>query len=629
MEAARSPATTGVATVGRYVLVRELRAKGRAAYYARQEGATSEVFVVECIGDAVAGGARGRELLSLHHPNVARMREVLEAGGQAYLVTDYSDGATLSDLLKAASDRGVRIPLEAHLRALVDVLNGLSALHAHSDAKRRPLKVVHGVVSPHAALVSADGTTRLTWLGRAPLDKPPAEAVAYASPEVLGGKGTVDGRADLYSVGVMLWEALTGRALFEPEAAAVLTQHAVGPIALAVPPAEDTWATPLAAVASRALETDPSARFATAAEMAAEIRKIAKAKLGLATRVAAVVTEMLGEELRTQRDELQGAPALANVALPQPEPVRAMRKSPFGGSEEAPTVPKRPPQSASARPELKAPEPKAEPALAREPEPQASLRQPTTQSEQEPTTQAEPQAEPTSELRPERAKPARPPLPPRAPPRPPKPVIPSSVLAIAPVADTAGQELEVKIASAPLPVADVSEPPIIVSAANDAPEAQPRDQETHATTGEASIASIPPPTRRRERSMVTLIAVLAACLLLLAIAGTRALLRTSDHVNDATDNAASHPTQARAPLPPEPTGTSAQPPAAASTPNPERSAAPPQSLPSSTPGDTASTAPPSVPADQSRTEHPRHPEGAGKPTTKKPSGPAHYDPSGI
>src|SRR5215472_2926895 len=158
-----SLALPGAATVGKYALIRELRARGTPAYVARSEG--GELVIVERLG-AAGTGARAKELLRLHHPNVARVREVAEAQGFDHLVTDYVPGASLADVVRAAG--ADRVPLEAHLRTLIDLLNGLSALHGHVSASRAPLKLVHGSVSPHAAYVGFDGSTRLSWLGRSP-----------------------------------------------------------------------------------------------------------------------------------------------------------------------------------------------------------------------------------------------------------------------------------------------------------------------------------------------------------------------------------------------------------------------------------------------------------------------------
>ncbi|HEX3772798.1 MAG TPA: hypothetical protein VHV30_18090, partial [Polyangiaceae bacterium] len=107
----------------------------------------SEADLTDWIRDA-------RHLMALEHPNVPRVRGVLIRADEVLVVTDFADGVRWSELASTAS-------LESSLRVLVDVLTGLNALHNLRDAKRAPLKLLHGALAPDQVLVGLDGVTRL------------------------------------------------------------------------------------------------------------------------------------------------------------------------------------------------------------------------------------------------------------------------------------------------------------------------------------------------------------------------------------------------------------------------------------------------------------------------------------
>jgi hypothetical protein len=141
---------------------------------------------------------------------------------------------------------------------------------------------------------------------RAGTASPTGSASGYLAPEVLLADDAADGRADVYSVGVMLWEALSGRALFVNTAAsAIVTQILSGQVPRATPPPASPWAAPLADIAARALTADASKRFGSTAAFAAEVRRIAGPKLAPTVRVSALVRAMCGDQIRARREALE------------------------------------------------------------------------------------------------------------------------------------------------------------------------------------------------------------------------------------------------------------------------------------------------------------------------------------
>src|SRR5262249_3155599 len=135
--------------------------------------------------------------------------------GESYLVMEYVLGETLAGLVKS----GARCSIPIAVAILSDALRGLDASHAARGAAGESLRVVHRNVCPENLLVGVDGVTRVLDFGsalsttgaRTFLREVPPN-VGYAAPEQLMQQ-PVDRRADVFSAGVVLWEALTGKRL--------------------------------------------------------------------------------------------------------------------------------------------------------------------------------------------------------------------------------------------------------------------------------------------------------------------------------------------------------------------------------------------------------------------------------
>ena len=312
---------------GRYRLLRELGSRsvptfaarvspGEGAKSAKEElvvllrlargGAVSDEEVADFIRDA-------RRLAELDHPNIARVRDVAIGAADVSVAYDFIDGETFEEVLRRAA-----LPLEAKLRVLTDILNGLGALHNLRDVKRQPLNAIHGEVMPANVLVGVDGTSRLLLAFRArAATRPGHPGSGYLAPEVLLADGTVDARADVYSVGALLWQVLSGKPLFEDAAPHTIVAHLLsGKIPKASVPTGAPWAAGLAAVADRALSVDPSKRFAHATEMLAEIRRIAGPKLATTGRVSSILKGALGSRIAARRAELESAAPLSLAPPP-------------------------------------------------------------------------------------------------------------------------------------------------------------------------------------------------------------------------------------------------------------------------------------------------------------------------
>ncbi|HEY3500765.1 MAG TPA: protein kinase [Polyangiaceae bacterium] len=222
-----------------------------------------------------------RVAAKIHHPNVVAMVDVCSTGSNYCLVMDYVNGFPLLDILDHPEIPPTK-RIRAVLRILMDVMQGLEAAHNLRNDDGLPVGIVHRDVSPQNVLVGIDGVARLTDFGIALA----ASRISASRPGMIKGKpgymapeqaraNKVDRRADLWALGVMLWEAVAGQRLFtaDTEAAIVLKV-----IEAPIPPLREVAPdTPpeLEAICARALQRDPAARYASAREMAADLERVA------------------------------------------------------------------------------------------------------------------------------------------------------------------------------------------------------------------------------------------------------------------------------------------------------------------------------------------------------------------
>jgi eukaryotic-like serine/threonine-protein kinase len=219
-----------------------------------------------------------RIVSGIRHPNVVSMLELGDDGDALYLVMDYLEGEALHVVSRYLAADGARLPPFVAAHVIAEACAGLHAAHEHVDADGLPQGVVHRDVSPQNVFVCYDGTVRVIDFGVAKAvnreTKTEAGAVkgkfGYMSPEQVGGEN-VDRRTDLFALGVILWELLTGRRLFQrSNHLETVKATCFEPIST---PRETDASVPevLDRIVMRALERDPDERYRTANEMRREL----------------------------------------------------------------------------------------------------------------------------------------------------------------------------------------------------------------------------------------------------------------------------------------------------------------------------------------------------------------------
>jgi eukaryotic-like serine/threonine-protein kinase len=157
----------------------------------------------------------------ISHPNCLAARAVCEVDGATHLVMEYVPGICVRQLLRYSARRGASVPLGLCARILLDVLDGLHAVHWASDTNGC-LGIVHQDLSLPNLLIGNDGACRIVDFGAAKVrawkaGNPPGVIVGtlgYAAPERFDVEDVTDQRTDIYALGVVLWELLAGRRLF-------------------------------------------------------------------------------------------------------------------------------------------------------------------------------------------------------------------------------------------------------------------------------------------------------------------------------------------------------------------------------------------------------------------------------
>ena len=259
------------------------------------------------------------------------MLDVVSADGELLLVMEYVHGESFSRLLGHARRAGGAVPVPVVVTVLCDVLHGLHAAHEATGEDGAPLRLVHRDVSPQNVLVGADGVARVVDFGIAKAvghgtitrDGPLRGKLPYMAPEQLQRRA-LDRRVDVWAAGVVLWEALAGRRLFEGDDEPTLFSSVLEEVI--APPSRHNWSVSpaLDAIVLRALERDPDRRFPDARAMAvaleeAEASAPASAVADWVTTNAAAAlaerTEAIAAMERAARAET-GEPAVPAIRAP-------------------------------------------------------------------------------------------------------------------------------------------------------------------------------------------------------------------------------------------------------------------------------------------------------------------------
>ena len=249
-----------------------------------------------------------RTMVALHHPNIVNVLDLGRDDTGFYIVQEYLSGEDLRNIMDELREREMALPIPVACRIAAEVAAALQYVHGAPTQKGEPMELVHRDINPGNVVVTYDGRVKLIDFGvaksalRQRTTQPGAfkGQPAYVAPETVQGS-SVDHRADIFSLGVVLHEMLTGRSLFNrgnPAAILDAILHSEVPacrdVNPQVPPALD-------AIVLRAVDRDPGRRFRTAGQMREALEAV------LRTVDAPVNTRQLSGWLRTTMGEARSA----------------------------------------------------------------------------------------------------------------------------------------------------------------------------------------------------------------------------------------------------------------------------------------------------------------------------------
>ncbi len=316
---------------GRYQLLERIAAGGMAeVFLARSFGVEGfeKRLVIKRILPELAQNPRfvgmfvheAKLSVSMSHPNIVQVFDLGKVGDDHYMAMEYIQGRDLTQVLRVLRRNGERLPIPIAVTIAAAVARGLGYAHARSAPDGRPLHIVHRDVSPHNVMVSYEGDVKLVDFGIARLmgesvkdtgdvRRPGGGKFAYMSPEQASGQA-LDGRSDIFSLGVVLFEMLAGRRLFadgDPD------EKLRAVIACDIPDVRAFNAEvpdALRAVLARALAKDPADRYADASLLEEDLRALLfeMGFRGDAAQRATLMRRLFAEEIAGQRGtaELEG-----------------------------------------------------------------------------------------------------------------------------------------------------------------------------------------------------------------------------------------------------------------------------------------------------------------------------------
>jgi tRNA A-37 threonylcarbamoyl transferase component Bud32 len=273
----------------RYTLLRRIAAGGMAEIFvARQQALAGfeKDVVIKLLQEKYRHDARVNEMFldearigaGLNHPNIVHVYDVGDFGGTPYIAMEYIQGEELSELCKRGLELGDFLPFSHAVDLVRQAAEGMGFYHAKRDEKGEPLEIVHRDISPSNLLVTSDGglkiidfgIARSRWSSSSGGRLMPGKA-NYMAPEQARGEKT-DHRADIYALGIVLYELTVGRRLFKGKPEEVIDKVKRGEVK---PPTfvRREFPTALEAIVMRALEPHAGDRYQNAYELASDLQE--------------------------------------------------------------------------------------------------------------------------------------------------------------------------------------------------------------------------------------------------------------------------------------------------------------------------------------------------------------------
>jgi serine/threonine-protein kinase len=273
----------------------------------------------------------------LAHPNIVQVHDFVAQQGSYYLVMEWVEGIDLGQFIRRHRELGISVEWPLAVAIGIGTLRGLGAAHERRAPDGSPSPVIHRDVTPHNVLLGVNGVVKLTDFGLARARDRVASMTApgtvkgklsYLAPEVSFGKPNT-AQSDLFGVGSVLWETLSGERLFDGKSDVEIFKKIrackVPPIAERRPDIPRS----LAAVLDVALAPDPANRFESATAFAHALAQVMKQAVGIdpQTALGQAVRELRARS-RTPTDELTTTDYEVSRADADADPIELTKPKP-------------------------------------------------------------------------------------------------------------------------------------------------------------------------------------------------------------------------------------------------------------------------------------------------------------
>jgi serine/threonine protein kinase len=308
--------------LGRFLLVRRLAIGGMAEIYLAHtrgiEGFEKFVVLKRILPQFAANEEfikmftdEARIAATLHHPNVAQVYEIGQAGGSYFFTMEYVHGEDVRNIIKQSIRSGRPIPLEHAIFIVLGTAAGLHYAHEKKTPRGEPLGIVHRDVSPSNVLVTFDGCVKLVDFGIAKAASRQVETrtgtlkgkLAYMSPEQCRGE-PLDRRSDVFAIGILLYELTTGTKLFNGDTEFAIMNQIVNQD---VPPPSllrADFPSGLEPILLKALKRNRDERYASGQELQVDLENFAREQKMVISPVAVTryMEELFGKRAEAWRD---------------------------------------------------------------------------------------------------------------------------------------------------------------------------------------------------------------------------------------------------------------------------------------------------------------------------------------
>jgi len=313
-------------SLGKYQLIKRIAVGGMSEIFLASQGGLEgfeRAVIVKCIREDLHAEREVAQMFldeariaaCLKHSNIVHLYDVGQDDRDSYLAMEYIFGRDLMQIGERARRLGWELPIPFLVKVMCDCLAGLHYAHEVAEFEDRPLKMIHRDISPQNIIVSFDGVTKLLDFGiakaEARLSKTRAGVLkgkyAYMSPEQVRGK-PLDHRTDLFSLGVVFYEVITGTRLFQRDTD-YSTMEAVD--RCEVPPIRvlrKDVPRRLMRVLRKAMRSKPNRRFGSAKDMERTLSKLLKGSaVEQASQVSGYMRKLFAHELDVRDQALEEA----------------------------------------------------------------------------------------------------------------------------------------------------------------------------------------------------------------------------------------------------------------------------------------------------------------------------------